>query len=305
MEFSLNIKSISSSFPVPCDIADKYIKLASGNQLKVLLLAVRDLSDKIDVTHISDKLGMDKTEVEDALLFWAQCGIVTRSEIPVKSPAKQILITTELPTRRDVINRGMEDEKIRLLLREAQLKFGRNLKNNESRFLVALYDDYDMDVSVILLLLQHAAAQKKTNLTYIKATAVKWLKAGVASVKEGEAIIANEAKGKIAFGVVRRAFGLDDRMPSDKEIEYSSVWVNAWDMSPEMLKAAYNVCIDNKAKISFPYINKVLEKWHKAGYKTVDDIKSGEKKSAKKQKDKKTDYAGFDLDAFEAKLNSD
>lgn len=305
MEFSLNIKSISSSFPVPCDIADKYIKLASGNQLKVLLLAVRDLSDKIDVMHISDKLGMDKTEVEDALLFWAQCGIVTRSEIPAKSPEKQILITTELPTRRDVINRGMEDEKIRLLLREAQLKFGRSLKNNESRFLVALYDDYDMDVSVILLLLQHAAAQKKTNLTYIKATAVKWLKAGVTSVKEGEAIIAKEAKGKIAFGVVRRAFGLDDRMPSDKEIEYSDVWVNIWDMSPEMLKAAYNVCIDNKAKISFPYINKVLEKWHKAGYKTVDDIDSGEKKSAKKQKDKKTDYAGFDLDAFEAKLNSD
>lgn len=305
MEFSLNMKSISSSFPVPCEVADKYIKLASGEQIKVLLLAVRELSDKIDVSSIAGKLKTDETAVEDALLFWVQCGIVVREETLAEKPEKQVVINTELPTRRDVINRGMEDEKIRLLLREAQLKFGRNLKNNESRLLVSLYDDYGMDVSVILLLLQHAAVQKKANLTYIRATAVKWLKAGVENVRDGEAIIANEAKGKLAFGVVRRVFGIDDRKPSDKETEFSDIWVNVWNMPDEMLKAAYDVCIDSKAKISFPYINKVLEKWHKAGYKTLSDIKSGGEKRPNKKNSAKNDFAGFDLDAFEAKLNRD
>ena len=274
MEFSLNIKSISSSFPVPCDVADKYIKLASGEQLKVLLLAVRELSDKIDVSGIAEKLRTDKTTVEDALLFWVQCGIIVREETPAEKPEKQVVITAQMPSRSDVITRGMEDEKIRLLLREAQLKFGRSLKNNESRLLVSLYDDYGMDVSVILLLLQHAASQKKANLKYIQETAVRWLKAGVETVKDGEALIVKEAKGKLAFGVVRRVFGLDDRLPSDKETEFSDTWVNVWNMSESMLKAAYDACIDSKTKISFPYINKVLEKWHKAGYKTVGDIKT-------------------------------
>ena len=305
MEFSLNIKSISSSFPVPCDVADKYIKIASADQIKVLLLAVRDLSDKIDVKSISDKLKIDVSAVEDALLFWVNCVIIIRDEKEPEPQEKKISITAEMPTRRDVIARGMEDEKVRLLLREAQLKFGRNLKNNESRLLVSLYDDYGMDVSVILLLLQHAAAQKKANLTYIHATAVKWLKSGVSTVHDGEKLIADEARGKLAFGIVRRAFGIEDRLPSEKETEFSNIWVNEWKMPPEMLKAAYDTCIDSKAKISFPYINKILEKWHKSGYKTPDEAKAGGEKKRQKGKKGSTGFAGFDLDAFEAKLNSD
>ena len=305
MDFSLNIKSISSSFPVPCDVADKYIKIASADQIKVLLLAVRELSDKIDVKTIADKLKISTSATEDALLFWVKCGIITREEAPPEKEEKKIVISAEMPTRRDVIARGMEDDKIRLLLREAQLKFGRSIKNNESRLLVSLYDDYGMDVSVILLLLQHAAAQNKANLTYIRATALKWLKSGVSTVFDAERMIADEAKGRLAFTIVRRAFGIEDRLPSEKETEFSNIWVNEWEMPPEMLKAAYDACIDSKAKISFPYINKVLEKWHSAGYKTLEEVKAGEQKKVKKNTTGPTDFAGFDLDAFEAKLNSD
>ena len=303
MKFTVNFKSISSSFPFPCNVADKYIKLASFEQLKALILVMRDLSDEIDAARIAEKLSISETDAEDALLFWVRCGVLLREEIKAEKENKNIVISTSAPTRQDVIMRGMEDEKIKLLLREAQLKFGRGLKNNESRLLVTLYDDYGMDVPVILLLLQHAVKENKINLSYIRATAVKWLKSGVSDVRDGEALIAEEARGKLAFGVVRKAFGIEQRMPSEKEIQFSDCWVNAWQMSSEMLKAAYNACIDSKAKISFPYINKVLEKWHTSGYKTPDDIKSGEKKTVKQTN--KNDFAGFDLDAFEAKLNSD
>ena len=305
MEFSLNFKTISSSFPLPCDVADKYIKLASGEQLKVLILAMRDLSEKIDPQSIADKLSISKTDAEDALLFWVRCGILEREDSVPESTGKKVVISSELPTRTDVIMRGMEDDRVRLLLREAQLKFGRNLKNNESRLLVSLYDDYGMDVSVILLLLQHAAAEKKANLSYVKTTAVKWLKDGVQTVRDAEEEISRQVRGKLAFAVVRRAFGIEQRIPSEKENEFSNLWVNEWGMSPEMLKAAYDVCIDQKAKISFPYIGKVLEKWHTAGYKTVEEVKNGEKKPSVNKKGKSNDFAGFDLDAFEAKLNSD
>ena len=303
MEFSVNFKSVSSSFPVPCDVVDKYIKLASGEQIKVLLSVMRDLSDKIDANCIAKQLNIDETAAEDALLFWVRFGILSRVEAPVEKPEKNIVISAELPTRQDVIARGMEDEKVRLLLREAQLKFGRTLKNNESRLLVSLYDDCGMDISVILLLLQHAVSENKANLSYIHSTAAKWLKAGVENVVDGEALIAKEVKSNLAFGMVSRAFGIERRRPSEKEAGFSNQWVNEWKMPPEMLKAAYDACIDQKAKISFPYINKVLEKWHSAGYKTVGDIKNGDKKPVSKTGT--NDFAGFDLDAFEAKLNSD
>lgn len=304
MEFSLNFKSMSSSFPIPCDVADKYIKLASSEQIKALLLVMRDLSDKINVEKIAEKLGISKTAAEDALLFWVNVGILKRKEQLTENPSKNVIISAQLPTRQDVIARGMEDSKVRLLLREAQLKFGRNLKNNESRLLVSLYDDYGMDVSVILLLLQHAVSENKANLSYIRSTAVKWLKADVESVLDGERIIAEEAKGKLAFSVVRNTFGIEPRLPSEKETELSNLWVNEWNMSPEMLKAAYDACIDQKAKLSFAYIGKILEKWHKAGYKSPEDVKTDEN-NYKAKRGGKNDFAGFDLDAFEAKLNSD
>ena len=286
MEFSLNFKTISSSFPLPCDVADKYIKLASGEQLKVLILAMRDLSEKIDPQSIADKLSISKTDAEDALLFWVRCGILEREDSVPESTGKKVVISSELPTRTDVIMRGMEDDRVRLLLREAQLKFGRNLKNNESRLLVSLYDDYGMDVTTAKTP-EHPA------------------KDGVQTVRDAEEEISRQVRGKLAFGVVRRAFGIEQRIPSEKENEFSNLWVNEWGMSPEMLKAAYDVCIDQKAKISFPYIGKVLEKWHTAGYKTVEEVKNGEKKPSVNKKGKSNDFAGFDLDAFEAKLNSD
>ena len=123
-------------------------------------------------------------------------------------------------------------------------------------------------------------------------------------MRDGEAIIAEETRMKLAFSVVCNAFGIEKRMPSEKETQYSNAWVNDWGMTPDMLKAAYDVCIDSKAKLSFPYINKVLEKWHTAGYKTFLDVKNGEKKSVKGSKSSNA-FAGYDLDAFEAKLNSD
>lgn len=304
MEFSLNFKSISASFPVPCEVADKYVKLASGEQIKVLLLVMRDLSDKISARSISEKLGIGETDAEDALLFWVRLGILQREETQPENPHKNVTISAQLPTRQDVIARGMEDDKIRLLLREAQLKFGRNLKNNESRLLVSLYDDYGMDVSVILLLLQHAAVEGKANLSYIRSTAVKWLKAGVQNVLDGEKLIADEVRGRLAFSVVMRTFGIEKRLPSEREVELSNLWVNDWGMSQDMLKAAYDACVDSKAKLSFPYISKILEKWHAAGYKTPEDVKSGEVRQKKNDR-KANDFAGFDLDAFEAKLNSD
>ena len=45
-----------------------------------------------------------------------------------------------------------------------------------------------------------------------------------------------------------------------------------------MLKAAYDICVDKKTKLSFAYVAKILESWHAAGYKTPADVTAGEQK---------------------------
>ncbi len=303
MNYSINMTVFSNTFAVPSAVADKYLKIATHNQLKVLLYFMRNLSDGIDAKKISAALKLADAEVVDALAFWAQCGVLI-GEKPKEKEIKTVVVTTEMPTRADVIRRGLEDEKLMFLLREAQLKFGRNLKQNESGLLVSLYDDHGMDVSVILLLLQYAARENKCNITFIKRTATNWLNHGVETVQDAEHLMAENAKTSLAWDIVRSAFGIERRTPSDRESELSNLWINQWGIKPELLKAAYNICIDSKAKFSMAYIAKIIENWHKEGITTPADA-SAKKQSSPKKKNSPNDYGGYDLDLFEKMLDED
>ena len=300
MIYNVNPAIFSSTYAIPTDVADKYLKIATHTQLKVLLYFMRNISDGIDSQKISDALRLDINETEDALLFWQQCGILTGAT--PKEELKTVVVKSTLPSRTDVIKRGLEDKQLMFLLREAQLKFGRNLKQNESQLLVSLYDDHGMDPSVILLLLGYAVREGKCNLTFVKKTATNWLESGVETVMDAENLIAESAKQNLAWSVVQSAFGIERRNPSTKEAELSNLWVNEWKISTELLKAAYDACVDAKTKLSMPYVAKIIESWHKDGITNPEQI-SAKKKNVKPQG--KNDYAGYDLDLFEKMLNDD
>lgn len=301
MNYTINTAMLGSTFVVPSVVADKFIKIATATQLKVLLYLMRNISDGINPQKISKALSLPESEVDDALLFWAQSKVLN-SELPKESENKPVIINTTLPTRADVIKRGLEDENLMFLLREAQLKFGRNLKQNESQLLVSLYDDHGMSVSVVLMLLSYAAKEGKCNLSFLKKTATVWLSKGVETVADADRIIANEARQNLAWSIVRKAFGIETRKPSTKELEYSELWINEWKIDIDVLKAAYDICIDSKTKLSMPYVAKIIESWHKSGIKTLEDV---QKNAKTKKYIKKNDFAGYDLDLVEKMLDED
>ena len=297
MKYTFNMSVLGNTFVMPSIVVDKYIKIATETQLKVLLFLMRNISQEIDSSKIADALSLPKSEVEDALLFWSQRELLNCEQVN-EQDKKPVIINSSLPSRTDVIKRGLEDENLKFLLREAQLKFGRNLKQNESQLLVSLYDDYDMKVSVILLLLGYAAREGKCNLSFVKKTAAEWLENGVETVEAADELIAKQAKQNLAWSIVQNAFGIDRRKPSTKELELSNIWINEWKISVDLLKAAYDTCIDSKAKLSVPYIAKIIEQWHKEGVTSADEIKKNQ--ASKPQV--KNDYAGYDLDQYEKML---
>lgn len=306
MSYFVNQDSFSAGFFLPCDIADKYLKLATPTQLKVIIYIMRNISSGIDSSIAAEALSLPVSEVEDALVFWSQCKILKsdKKTDEIKEVNKSV-IDAKMPSRTDVIKRGMEDSCIMFMLREAQLKFGRNLKQNESSLLVSLYDDYGMDVSVILLLLQHAVNEGKCNMAFIKSTASKWMSAGVETVVEAEEKIADTARQKLSWSIVERVFGIEKRKPSDRELELSDLWINKWKFGEDILKLGYDTCVNAKTKLDMRYIAKVFENWHKAGYTTAKAVNDGENFRKKTDKGTKQDFAGYDLDLFEKMLNED
>lgn len=300
MNYRINPSAFSAVFTVPAEVADRHLKLARGEHIKVLLYIMRNMTVPINTSVIAEAVGISEYDVKEALLYWADAGILIcdgdlkeNAEIKPKTANR-----AQKPTRRDVARRGNEDEKISYLLRETQMRLGRNLKSNETGTLVWLYDDEGLDVSLILMIVQYAAAHNKANIRFIESTAVDWINKGIDTVADADAELNRMAMGDQAWKIVSSAFGLERRKPSKKETELSLLWVNDWKMSKEMLEAAYEECVNAKSKFSFPYTAKIIDSWHEKGFKTPKDIQKS------KQDVEKEGYAAYDIDLFEKMLNT-
>lgn len=297
MDYYLNPANFNSAFSVPSAVVDRHLKFAKAEHVKILLYLLKNMSDDLSEATIASELSVSEYEVGEALLYWADAGILM-PKVPLERPKeteKKAVIKNAKPTRNDVARRGLEDPKIQFMLREAQIKFGRNLKNNETSTLVWLYDDQGLDVSLILLIIQYAAGRNKLNMRFVESVAVDWVNKGIDNITDADAELRRITAGEQAWKTVSAAFGLESRKPSKNEAEKSLMWVDEWHISGEMLSAAYDACIDAKSKFSFPYVEKIIESWHKKGYKTPDDI---EKKKVEKKN------GAYDLDLFEKMLNS-
>jgi DnaD/phage-associated family protein len=298
MEYFINPAVYSQTFPMPTDLADKYLKLAKGEHIKVLIYIMRNVANLPDTDKISAETDVSVYDVKEALLFWADAGILIPKETPQQTKEQKTAVKKVLkPQREDVAKRGLEDPKIRYMLNETQLKFGRNLKTNETSTLVWLYDDQGLDVSLILLIVQYAVTHGKPNIRFIESVATDWLDKGIDNLADADDELRKLALSEQAWATVQSAFGIDRRKPSKKESELALKWIDEWKISKEMLAAAYEACVDSSSKFTFPYVAKIIENWHEKGYKTIKDLEND-------QKPKDDSKATYDLDLFEKMLDA-
>ena len=66
MDYIVNTGSWGSLFAVPDCVVDDYIKLASGQAVKVLLYVLRNGNRKIDKNEIASALNMNDEAIDDA-----------------------------------------------------------------------------------------------------------------------------------------------------------------------------------------------------------------------------------------------
>ena len=307
MNYIMKPEKMTSAFFVPSEVVETHLKLASGNQIKVLLCFLKNISSGIKVVNIAEFLKLPEAEVADALEFWAQAGVLANINAPAEKKEetskskKAIKPVTVKPTREEIASVAVGDNKLAFLLGEAEMKLGRSMRNNEIQNLAWLYLDHGMDVSLILMLVEYAVSESKATVSFIEATALDWINSGVTTIADAEKKIEERNRQKTAWGMVESAFGIEHRMPSDKELEYAKRWIIDWHFSREMLKEAYNRCIDHKAKLSMSYINGILERWYKDGVSTLTD----ETKSGSKTKPDKSGKATYDKNLVDRILNKD
>ena len=76
MNYKLNLGCWGSVFAVPSDVVDKYIKIAGGSSIKVLLFFLRHSGEQVTDEIIANALSMNCEDVNDSLSFWKQVGLM-------------------------------------------------------------------------------------------------------------------------------------------------------------------------------------------------------------------------------------
>ncbi len=301
MNFRISAEKMNTVFMMPGEIADSHLKLAGALQLRVIIYCFRNMSAPIDGDKMSELFGVAKEDVLDALMFWAELGYLETDrkvkEKPGSEAVKPAPVKSPRPTRGEVVRRGFECPEIAFLLNEAQLKFSRTLKESEKSVLVWIYDDLGLDASLILMVIEYAIRAGKCSVNYIEKIAKDWADSGVENISDAEQRILELTNLRSAWNVMRMAFGLDMRAPSETESKLAAKCVLEWKMSSELLKKAYDICIDSIGKYQQKYIKTILTSWHKAGVKTLEDVKKLEEaEKPEKQKKASAGYAAYNID---------
>ena len=319
MKYSVNLSSYKKVFAVPAALVEDDIRLAGAIQIKVLLWMYFHTAQSADAEEIAQSLGLAAADVRDAMQYWLMKGLICEAGVqpePVSQPSDEerpqvaappaevhakttVVPTPAKPSREELSRRGDENPEISWMMSEAQQRFGRTLSYGEMSTLVWLYDTQGLPAAVILMIIEYSLSMEKCNIRYIEKVDMNWAQQEIDTVEKAESLLVQSEKGRRAWGKIESAFGIDHRQPSEKEREYASRWITEWKFSQEMLRLAYDQCVDNTAKLSLPYINKILEKWHKLSLKScreVQEYNAGKSSAAEK---KNAAARSYDIDKIE------
>ena len=177
-------------------------------------------------------------------------------------------------------------------MKESQSILGRPISNLDSAALIMFHDTDGLPVSVILMLLQYTVSIGKSNMRYIEKVASSWGKEGIDTIEKAENKIKNLQDREKSWITVRNLLQLGSRAPTNKENEYCFNWINNLKIPLDLIKQAYDKCIDMKGKYIVGYIDAILKDWVNKNIRNLEDLKKYNLKNnySKGKEESKTSY---------------
>jgi DnaD/phage-associated family protein len=269
----MNIESVT------VEKADLHRLLSTGSGDAVMLyLYIRsgNLSDSAE-----KELGLTGPRLSCAAATLRQLGLWPEER-------KNAVISGEKPvySEKDVLSAMDTDGEFRLLYGEVQRLLGRTLNTEELKILLSFVRYLGLPTEVISVLVSYCrdrARQKGSprnpSLRTIEKEAYHWAEEGIDTLEEAAAYIhaRNQQNSRVAH--LMSLLQIRGRSLTAAEEKYATAWL---DMGFEdaVITMAYEKTCLNTGGLSWPYMNKILTSWKKAGLLTARQVKEGDWKGA-------------------------
>lgn len=317
-------------FAVP-DAAADCLKLIPSKAAKVLLYIMRYKELPQDPSLMGENFTAE--DIEEAVNCWVQAGVLykdgnapaaavkaqtkcdNKNEVkilaapPVKTaePLRETKTVIKqqkalLPT--EITARIADSEEVAFLFKSAECSLKRVLTFDDQRTILWIYDHLGLSADIITMLIAFCCSIDRPSMAFIERAALDWHEKNITTHEQAENEILFMQKRHTFEGQVQSRLKLPPKLTASQK-KYISQWA-MWDMDIDTVELAYDKTVDSTGKLSFSYMNKILEKWHDNNITSAaeaasfdDRTKPSVQKNAKQAADtKQQEQPSFDLSAI-------
>lgn len=266
---NFNIKNEYMS--VSMDFIENLMPDANPTFVKVYLYALM-LSSKGEIIEsgvIAKRLNLLESDVILAMKYWEEKGLL--GEAPKSFKPEVCPQETEV---KEVADDILNNEELKHMLRISQEVLGKTLSSADAKTLYWIYDNLKLPIEVILVLLEYCVSINKRSMNYIEQVAVSWSDRGITTLEEADRFMREQNDKANSYSSLKRIFGINSRDFTTIELNYLNTWTSVYNMAEEMVALAYEYCILRTNKLSFPYMDKIIENWFERGIHTIADAEA-------------------------------
>ncbi|MBQ2893642.1 MAG: DnaD domain protein [Oscillospiraceae bacterium] len=256
-------------------VVRKLLGAASGDAALLYLY----IHSGAEIAAAEKALGFTQTRMSCAAATLRQLGLWPEER---KTP----ILPGERPSysEKDVLDAMDGDKSFRLLYGEVQRLMGRSLNTEELKILLSFVRYLGLPSEVISVLVSYCKERarrrgslRNPSLRTIEKEAYSWAEQGIDTLEEAAAYIHNQSVRNSKLQQLMAQLQIRGRSLTQAEEKYASSWLEM-DFEDGVIALAYEKTCVNTGGLSWPYMNKILNSWHTAGYKTAEQIRNGDRK---------------------------
>ena len=281
MKLSQNDKSLLfSSTEIPDMFFTEYLPETSGNSLKVYLymLFLSKYNKEIKINDLSKTLSLDFPEVQDAIKFWEEKGIlVKKTDGYVLADIQEIelskLYTPKITSSpEDAIKNAQSQTRARAIESINAQFFSGVMSPSWYNDIDLWFNKYGFDEQVMLALFNYAYDKRALHRNYIQATADAWSKNNIKTFNELDNYFEQKEKRTGINSEISKKLNLRRSLTSYEEEDIVK-WTENYGFSMDIIEIALKKASSNN-KVRFDYIDTLLTDWHNKDLHSASEVES-------------------------------
>ncbi len=301
----------NSFISVPTSFIRETLPSCNAAFVKVYLylLLLAEEAVQTEYRDIAKTLGLLESDLLQAIDYLNSIGVLKANGETISFLGKTPSAFMEEPTTyntntENVVDAIASNKELSDMFMLCQEILGKTITEKDMQTIYWFYSNLKMPIEVILMLLEYCVSKGKNRISYIEKVAISWNEMGLNTTQSVNDYLESEEQRTGFLYSIRKIMGISDRSLSQIEEKYLATWHEDYKMTEEMIALAYEYCIIQTAKLSFPYMDKIISRWHTEGISTIQKAEEDNKKFKNRPKNKETAFSENDYNSTDLEILS-